>query len=313
MKNFAIYLVLLCIGMFFSACGIGGVKIVIPTYTAPKEAAKISKIQTKDEFISDDAYLALWINPDVKNTQKTNKKLRSLLINNIKAKFTQTNFITLDPFGSDDGVSLNMEIGSYSYTDNGNKISLSLEVIFILSRGVDEFLVKTYSDRINRQSKDKTKLPTEYELASDAVAKVARYFVSDISPLKTNQLREFKYMPKDLKAVIPYAKNKNYKGAIKLMNRYDGKKDKNFHYNLAILYEAQASTTENMKLLKRAQSNYEISMSLGGFDDKLIINAKSQFDKFYDLLDRTKQQDKINQALRDNRNSMIGSSEDEYK
>ncbi len=313
MKSLVIYLIILSIGVLFSACVSSGAKIVIPSYTAPKEVTKISKIETKDEFISDDAYLALWINPDVKNAQKTNKKLQSLLINNIKAKLTQTNFITLDPLGNNGDVSLNMEIGNYSYTNNGNKVSLSLEVVFILSRGVDEFLVKTYSDRKNRQSKDKTKLPTEYELASEAVAKVVRYFVSDISPLKTNQLREFKSMPNDLKAVITYAKNRNYKGAIKLMNRYEGKKDKNFHYNLAILYEAEASITENVKLLKRAQSNYEIAMSLGGEDDKLIIDAKSKFDIFYDLLDRTKKQKKANQALINDRNSMIGSSDDEYK
>lgn len=313
MKNFVIFLMLMSVGIFFNACGTSGVKIVIPSYTAPKEIAKISKIETKDEFISEDAYLALWINPKIKNTQKTNKKLQSMLVNNLKAKFTQTNFITLDPLGSDDGISLNMQVDSYRYINNENKVSLSLEVTFILSRGVDEFLVKTYSDRKDRQAKDKTKLPTEYELASSAVAKVVRYFVSDISPLKTNQLREFKPLPKSLKAVIFYAKNKNYKGAIKLMNRYEGKKDKNFHYNLAILYEAEASITENMKLLKRAKSNYEMAMRLDGFNDKVIINAKAKFDKFYDLLDKTKQQNKINQALIDDRNSMSGSSDDEYR
>ena len=313
MKKIIFFLVLLNICIFFSGCGISSEKIVIPSYTAPKEIAKISKIETTDEFISDDAYLALWINPNIKNTQKTNKKLKSMLINGVKAELTQTNFITLDPLGDSNGVSLNMEVSSYSYRENGNKISLSLEVVFILSRGADEFLVKTYSDRKNRQSKDKANLPTEDELASDAVKKVVRYFVSDISPLKTYQLREFKSMPNDLKAVIPYAKSKNYKGAIKLMNRYNGKKDKNFYYNLAILYEAEASTTENMKLLKRAQSNYEMAMLLGGKDDELIINAKSKFDKFYDLLDKTKQQDKANQALRDDRNSMTGSSDDEYR
>lgn len=313
MKNFVLYLILLGVGIFFTACGTSGTKIVIPSYTAPKEVAKISKIETIDEFISNDAYLALWINPKIKNTQKTNKELKSMLINNVKAKLTQTNFITLDPLGNGDGVSLNMEVNSYRYMDNENKVSLSLEVTFILSRGVDEFLVKTYKDKKNRHSKDKTNLPSEYELASSAVAKVVRYFISDISPLRTYQLREFKSMPKSLKAVIPYAKNKNYKGAIKLMNRFSGKKDKDFHYNLAILYEAEASITENMKLLKRSKSNYEMAMSLGGLNDLVIINAKSKFDIFYDLLDKTKKQDKANQALKDDRNSMAGSSDDEYK
>jgi len=289
------------------------VEIVIPSYTAPKEAAKISKIETKDEFISDSAYLALWVNPDVLNAKKTNAKLESMLIDSVKAKLTETNFITLDPLGGDDGVALNMSISNYEFKDNSNKVSLSLEVTFTLSRGADEFIVKKYNSRANRQSKDKTKLPTENELASQGVDKVVRYFISDISPLKTNQLREFKSTPKGLEVVIPYAKSKNYKGAIKAMNRYKGEKDLNYYYNLAVLYEAEASVTENMKLLKRAQYNYEQAMTLGGFKDKLVISAKARFDKFYDLLDRTKKQDKANAALRKDRDSMLGSSDDEYE
>ena len=188
-----------------------------------------------------------------------------------------------------------------------------LEVTFTLSRGVDEFLVKKYRVRKNRQSRDVTKLPTQNELASKAADRVVKYFISDISPLKTSQLREFKPLPTELEAVIVYAKRKNYKGAIKLMNYYSGKKDMDFYYDLAILYEAYASETENLKLLKLADRNYEKAISLGGLNDKLIIDAKSRFDNFYELLNKTKKQDKANQALRDDRNSMAGSSDDEYK
>lgn len=313
MNKFVSYLLLVSVGVFLSACGGSSAKIVIPSYTAPKEAAKISKIETKDEFISDSAYLALWINPDVANTKKTNPKLENLLIESIKAKLTETNFITLDPLGGDDGVALNMSVSNYEYKDNGNKLSMALEVTFTLARGVDEFLVKKYSSRANRQSKDKTKLPTENELASQGVSKVVRYFISDISPLKTNQLREFKPTPKGLEVVVPYAKSKNYKGAIKAMNRYKGNKDMNYYYNLAILYEAEASITENMKLLQRSEFNYEQAMVLGGHKDKIVISAKARFDKFYDLLDRTKKQDEANAALRKDRDSMAGSSDDEYE
>jgi hypothetical protein len=87
----------------------------------------------------------------------------------------------------------------------------------------------------------------------------------------------------------------------------------NFYYDLAVLYEAYASETENLKLLKLADRNYEKAISLGGLNDKLIIDAKSRFDNFYELLNKTKKQDKANQALRDDRNSMAGSSDDEYK
>ena len=312
MNKLVSFLMAVGIGAFFSGCG-GGAKIVIPSYTAPKEAAKISKIETKDEFISDTAYLALWINPDVTNSKEKNAQLQTMLIESVKVKLTETNFITLDPLGGDDGVALNMNISNYEFNDEGNKISLALEVTFTLSRGANEFLVKKYNSRANRQSKNKSSLPTQNELAAQGVDKVVRYFISDISPLKTNQLREFKSTPSGLEVVVPYAKSKNYKGAIIAMNRYEGKKDMNYYYNLAILYEAEASTTENMKLLKRAQYNYEKAMAMGGFKDKLVINAKSRFDMFYNLFDRTKKQDKANAALRKDRDSMLGSSDDEYE
>ncbi|EDZ61498.1 hypothetical protein SMGD1_2147 [Sulfurimonas gotlandica GD1] len=313
MKKLILFLIISGIVLFLAGCGAGGPKIVIPSYTAPKEAAKLSKIETKDEFISDGAYLAVWLNPDVKDAKKTNAKLEQMLIDSVKAKFTETNFVTIDPLGDEKGVSLSMSISNYDYKSSGSKISLALEVTFILSRGTDEFLVKKYSDRKNRQSSDSTKLPTENELASQAVSKVVKYFISDISPLKTNQLREFKSLPQELSPVIEYAQRKNYKGAIKLMNNYKGKKDMNYHYDLAILYEAQASVTEDLKLLKYAESNYEEAMALGGINDKLVVSAKARFDNFYELLGKTKKQDFANQALRNDRDSMAGSSDSEYK
>jgi hypothetical protein len=303
----------LVVAVFLSGCGASGAKIVIPSYTAPKEVSKLSKIETKDEFVSEGAYLAFWINPDVKGTKKTNPKLKQMLIDSVKAKITETNFIAIDPLGDENGVALSMSVDNYDYTKIKNKVSMVLEVTFTLSRGVDEFLVKKYRVRKNRQSRDITKLPTQNELASQAVDKLVKYFISDISPLKTSQLREFKSLPTELEAVIVYAKRKNYKGAIKLMNYYNGKKDMDFYYDLAVLYEAYASETENLKLLKLADKNYEKAISLGGLNDKLILDAKSRFDNFYELLNKTKKQDKANQALRGDRNSMAGSSDDEYK
>lgn len=300
------------VGAFFSACG-AGPQIVIPSYTAPKEAAKLSKIETKDEFISKGAYLALWLNPKVKGASSSNGKLEQMLLDSVKASLTQTNFIAIDPLGGEEGVNLNMSISNYDYKQEGTKVAMALEVTFTLARGSEEFLVKKYSDRKNRQSADVTKLPTENELASDAVSKVVKYFISDISPLKTNQLREFKAMPSGLEHVIDYATRKNYKGAIKLMENFKGSKDLNYYYNLAILYEAEASITEDMKLLDSANTNYDQAFMQGGSKDELVVAAKARFDNFYDLLDKTKKSDKANQALIQDRNSMLGSTESEYK
>lgn len=309
-KTFSKIALSAAVAVLFSACG-GGPKIVIPSYTAPKEVSKLKKIETKDEFIAKGAYLAIWLDPNVKGAEKTNKKLKDMLIESVKSSITQTNFIALDPLGDDDSVALKMEVLNYSFAQKGKKSSLYLEVSFTLSRGVDEFLVKKYHYRVSRQST--TAIISEDELASKAVAKVVKYFISDISPLKTNQLREFKPLPDKLKYVVDYAKRKNYKGAIKMMEGYKGEKDKNYYYNLAILYEAQASESEDLNLLKKAQANYEKSIELGGGEDKVIMDAKARFDKFYELLNKTKKVQKNNDALLKDRNSMAGSSDDEYE
>lgn len=309
MKNGIKIVISAGVALMLASCG-AGPKIVIPSYTAPKEAAKLSKIETKDEFISENAYLALWINPEI---QGGTSALASMLIDSVKTKVTQTNFIALDPIGGDEGVALNMKVQSYDYTQEGNKVGLYLDVVFTLARGSEEFLAKSYSERKNRQSKDASRLPTKNQLTSEAVEKVVKDFIADISPLKTNQLREFKSFPSELAYVEEYATRKNYKGAIVLMNRYKGEKDMSFHYNLAVLFEAEASITENLKLLERAQENYDKAMAMGGANDELIMSAKVRFENFYDLLHRTKDQDKANQALIDDRNSMVGSSDSEYE
>lgn len=301
------------IAIFFSACGTKEM-IVIPSYTAPSESAKLSKIETKNEAISKKgAYLALWLNPKVEGVKKTNLALEKMLLNSVKSSLTQTNFIAIDPLGGDDGVALNMNVLNYDYKKTSTTMDMYLEVSFTLSRGADEFLVKTYNEKKSRFVNGSERFPSENELASEAVSKVVKFFISDISPLKTHQLREFKSLPSDLVAVTQNAKRKNYKSAIQLMNRYKGTRDMNFYYNLAVLYEAEASTTENLKLLKNADQNYEKAVELGGKNDEVVISAKARFDNFYDLLSKTKKQDEANQALKNDRNAMLGSSDKEYE
>lgn len=300
------------VAIFFTACG-HGPRIVIPSYTAPKEAAKLKRIETKDEFIAKGAYLALWLNPDVEGAKRTNPKLADMLIGSVKSAITQTNFIALDPLGEENGVALTMKVVSYDFKKDGNKESLYLQVTFTLSRGVDEFLVKTYDKHLTRSSANPSRLPTEDQLAAEAVKKIVKYFISDISPLKTYQMREFKPLPSELEAVTAYAKRKNYKGAISLMEAYDGEKDANYYYNLAILYEAMASETEDLNYLKEAKKNYNKAILKGGAKDKTILDAKVRFDQFYDLLNKTKKVQKNNSALLKDRNSMVESSDSEYE
>lgn len=290
-----------------------GAKITIPSYSPPREEAKIKKMVTKDDEIPEGAYLAIAINPDVLNIKRTIPKMKNYLIDNIKAKLTQTNFIALNPIAGENDVVLIMSINNYQYKSAANKRSVELEVSFTLSRAAEEFLSKSYTAVKNRQSKDPLKLPSESELASQAAKDVVEDFVSDISPLKTFQLREFKPLPDDIAYAIDYAKRRNYNGAIRAMEKYKGTRDMNFYYDLAILYEAQASMTENLSGLEKADEYYNMALSRGGSKDELVISAKARFDNFYELLEKTKSQDAKNQGLIKNRSGEMGTSTDEFE
>ncbi|WP_345980082.1 hypothetical protein [Sulfurimonas sp. HSL3-2] len=290
-----------------------GAKITIPSYSPPREEAKIKKMVTKDDEIPEGAYLAIAINPDVLNIKRTIPKMKNYLIDNIKAKLTQTNFIALNPIAGENDVVLIMSINNYQYKSTANKRSVELEVSFTLSRAAEEFLSKSYTAVKNRQSKDPLKLPSESELASQAAKDVVEDFVSDISPLKTFQLREFKPLPDDIAYAIDYAKRRNYNGAIRAMEKYKGTRDMNFYYDLAILYEAQASMTENLSGLEKADEYYNMALSRGGSKDELVISAKARFDNFYELLEKTKSQDAKNQGLIKNRSGEMGTSTDEFE
>lgn len=298
--------------ILLSGCG-AGPKITIPSYAPPREEAKIKQMITQDDKLPEGAYLAIAINPEILHLNRGIKKLQSFLIDSIKTKLTQTNYIALNPIAGEKDVVLIMDISNYKYKTEARKRSVELEVNFTLSKGAEEFLSKSYTSIKNRQSNDAAKLPSEAQLASEASKAVVEDFVSDISPLKTFQLREFKSLPDDIAYAIDYAKRRNYNGAIKAMERYKGEKDMNFYYDLAILYEAQASTTENLSGLDKADEYYNIALSKGGAKDELVTAAKARFDNFYELLQKTKSQDKKNQALINEKNKDLGSTTDEFE
>ncbi len=301
------------IAMFIlQGCG-SGPKIVVPSYSAPREAAKLTKIETKDEFIAKGAYMALWLDPNVINAKKYNKAISGMMVATIKEQLTQTNFIVLDPIQDENSVILTTKVLSYVYKKEKRKASLYMEVSFTLSRGADEFLVKKYHARKLRMANDPSLLPSKNDLTQDAIKQIVRYFISDISPLKTNQLREFKPFPDKLKPTLSYVRAKNYTDAINFMLAYKGEKDKNFYYNLAIIYEAKASKNEDLKFLRFAKLNYNKAVELGGADDELIMKTKARFDRFYNLINKTKKQQKINNSLIKDRNSLLGGSDNEYE
>ena len=305
-------LILSAAAILITGCGTGA-QITIPSYSPPREEAKIKKMVTKDDKIPGGAYLAVTISPTILNLDRTIPKVKDFLLDSIKTKLTQTNFIALNPIAGENDVMLIMNIANYNYKATHNTRSVDIEVNFTLSRGAEEFLSASYKKTKNRQSEDVKNLPNESVLASQAVNDVVEDFIADISPLKTFQLREFKTLPDDISFVIDYAQSKNYKGAIKAMEKYKGKRDMNFYYDLAILYEAQASVSEDLSGLDSANDNYNMALSRGGAKDELILSAKARFDNFYELLEKTKKQDASNQGLIKNRNGELGQSSDEFE
>lgn len=98
---------------------------------------------------------------------------------------------------------------------------------------------------------------------------------------------------------------KNYKGAINAMENYKGNKTMEFYFNLAIYYEALASTQSDLSLLSQASENYDKAMAMGGSTDEIVIKAKAKFDNFYELIKAIDEQKKSNQNANLNRDNEV--------
>ena len=282
--------------------GCGSTKIVIPSYAPPQEYKKIEGIQSGGDM-REGSYLAMAINPDVSGENITDKgQLEKNLISAVKQSLTETNFITIYPVFDLADVALNMEVISYSYAPQDGLADI--QVSFSITKGVTEYLHKTYSSEVRRSS-----FPSKNKILYELSKSVVEDFISDISPLKTYQLREFKPLKSDLEYVLTYAKRRNYESAIEDMESYDGERDLNYFYNLAVLYEALASKHEKLTLLAKADKNYKEAMKTGGFDDELVVNAKSRFDNFYRLIKMADEQERKNKVLKNELDDMFGKTE----
>ncbi|MCP5161682.1 MAG: hypothetical protein H7A00_08425 [Hahellaceae bacterium] len=284
-------------------------KIVIPSYTAPREYKKISEIESGGEM-KEGVYLALAIDPEVKGQSVASEpKLPDLLVNGIKQGLTETNFITIYPIFDEAYVQLDIHVLSFEYVQTDNDIKADIQVSYTLVKGVSEYLNKTYSGRITRHSSQPALLPSRNQVLLDLTRDVSKKFVSDITPLKTNQLREFKSLPGALEYVLTYAKQGNFQSAISDMEEYTGSKDAGFYFNLAVLYEAQGSETKDMELFRKADLMYKKSMQTGGSSDELIVGTKAKFDNFYRLFKLTEKQRKANKQLTNELESTYGIGE----
>lgn len=302
------YLLLVsALALFITGCG--PTKIVVPSYAAPAEYKKIQGISSGGDA-GEGKYLALAINPDVTTESKnTKKQLSKVLISNVKQALTETNFITIYPIYDLANVALNMDVDNFTYNRKGTKLDAEMDVTFTITKGTTEFFVKKYSNTTRRQSAS-GRLPSQNKIMAYLGKKVVNKFISDISPLKTYQVREFKSLPGELEYVLAYAKQKNYESAIEGMEKVaQADRNLNFLYDLAILYEALASEKEDLKVLSKAKKYYEEAFIKGGSTDDLVIGSKARFDKFYRLLKMTEDQSAKNQTLKNELDDTYGQTE----
>jgi len=289
--------------------GCGNAKIVIPSYSPPKEFKKLSEIESGGDM-REGTYMAMAINPEVGGEPSHDKKkIDAILINAVKQGLTETNFITIYPIFDTANVALNMQIISYEYERSINNINADMQVAFTITKGITEYISKTYSAKASRYSSNANLLPSKSKILLDLGKEVSKKFISDITPLKTRQLREFKTMPSELDYIITYAKRGNFESAVEDMQEYSGNKDMNYFYNLAVLYEGLGAKTGAMESFNSAKKSYAKAMRMGGSNDEVIFNAKARFDNFYRLFKMTQNQKSQNKNLSNELDDMYGQTE----
>jgi len=312
MSNFKKYIHIFSIAIFicfFSACA--GKKIIIDCYSAPKEYKKIEGLRSDFNSAKKFKFLSIAIYPKIESQIRGRDiiTLEKLLISDVKEKITELNFITLEPIFETSPNRLNLQIIDYQYrstnNETSNEIECNLVVNFVIRRGATEYYAKSYSAKENRYAKSKQGLPGKDLLLKEMSKQCAASFVKDISPLKTKQLRELKSLPGDIEYVIDYAIIRNYEGAIEAMEKYTGKKDMNFYYNLAVFYEALAGEKENLTLLEKANKNYILAMENGGAKNDLVISSKARFDIFFNLFSKVESQKNDNKELEEHHKEVL--------
>ena len=292
LSSFKSVLPLFVVALIVSGCA-SQQKILVESYSAPKEHKKIEMMLSSDSSAdSAGKNLTLSIDPDISmvSSLANNSTLGMMIIDDIKELLTETNFISIHPAFDSEGISLKMSISNYQYSETDRNVKANMRVNFVISQGVSEFFSKSYDAKETRFSKSGQGLPRRSDIEALLSKKCATQFVRDISPTKVMQLRVFKAFPDKLEYVSEFARRKNYDGGIKAMNSYQGKKDAEFHYNLAVLYEALASDKEDLAQLSKANEHYDWAMSSGGSSDKDIIAAKARFDSFYRLFAKVNEQ-----------------------
>lgn len=284
----------------FTGCGTTGKQIIVPTYIAPKQEAKIKGLMA-DTTDTKGKFLSFSINPNVSSPKelRLTDAMQKQVLNTTKQAITKSNYILINPVLNDATNTLSMSVINYRYDNKCESDACSvngeIKMSFQITRGGVDYYVENYDASVLRSAERAKRqfLPSEATASNEMVKECVEKFIYDISPNKTNQLRELKSLPSELSYVIDMAPKGNYENLIEAMEGYKGEKTLGYYYNLAVFYEALAASSEDLSMLKKAKINYTKAMEKGGSSDAVVIATKAKFDNFYKMLDKlVAQQDK---------------------
>ncbi|MEA2100138.1 MAG: hypothetical protein U9P72_08410 [Campylobacterota bacterium] len=283
--------------VLFSGCA--KEQLILKTYNPPKKQEQVKKMIENSEssigfinlqVVEDLSYICEVIGKD-----SDSRTMANGLISNLKKFINQTNFISLNQIEDSAAVSLDMQIMGLNFVETKNSRSLDVTVNFVIRKDGLEFYSEPYTYNDIRKSRAGLQgIASKNEMFNDGSEYLAKKLIKDISPVKSRKLVELKDLPDELKYTIKYAKGKNFKGAIKAMEKYKGEKELEYYFNLGVYYEGYGSQIDNMAMFSKAQENYEKAMAMGGSEDETIVKGKLKFDNFYEVIKKVAEQQAAN-------------------
>lgn len=283
--------------ILFSGCAKD--QLILKTYNPPKKQEQVKKmIENSDSSVG---FINLQVVEDVEymcekvGKNKDTKSMANGLISNVKKFINQTNFISLNQVEDSATVSLDMQIIGLNFSETKNSRELHAKVNFVVRKDGVEFYSEPYVyDSLRKSRAGLQGIASKVEMFDDAAEYLAKKLIKDISPIKTRKIVELKDLPKELAYTINYVKGKNFKGAIKAMEKYKGEKDVAYYFNLGVYYEGYGSQIDNIAMFAKAEENYEKAMAMGGSDDETIVKGKMKFDNFYEVIKKVAKQQAAN-------------------
>jgi len=283
--------------VLFSGCAKD--QLILKTYSPPKKQEQVKKMIENSE--SSVGFINLQVVEDINYICKivgengNSKSMANGLISNVKKFINQTNFISLNQVEDSANVSLDMQILGFNFVETKNSRELHAKINFVIRKEGIEFYSEPYTvDDVRKSRAGLQGIASKYEMINDASEYLAKKLIKDISPVKSRKLVELKGLPDELKYTIKYAKGKNFKGAIKAMEKYKGEKNLEYYFNLGVYYEGYGTQIDNIAMFAKAEENYEKAMSMGGSEDETIVKGKMKFDNFYEIIKKVAQQQAAN-------------------